>query len=500
LSDSERNRAFWDRESDSYQETHREHIGRPEPRWGLWQLPESELGILGDVAGMDVLELGCGAAQWSILLAAQGARPVGVDNSERQLEHARLALAAAGLEFPLVHAPAESVPLPDASFDVVFADHGANRFADPYEWVPEAARLLRPGALLAFSGSTPLEVMCWNESADRMDAELHRDYFGLHRIEEADGPVQFELPYGEWIRLFRANELDVEDMRGDSSAFGRRVHLPLGRGHRVGAELADGADVDRPQGSMSHVERNRTVWTEFAPEFAEWAPRAWASDDFTWGVWNVSEAELRALPEVAGMDTIELGCGTGYISAWLARRGARPVGVDITPAQLETARRMQSEFGLDFPLLEASAEDVPLPDASFDLAISEYGASIWADPYRWVPEAARLLRPGGRLVFLVNGTVMILCSPDVEAPPGRELLRPYFGLHRFVWDGTGGVEFHLGYGDWIRLLRANGFTVENLIEIQAPAEGEPHRYEGLPDRDWARRWPSEEIWVACKRP
>ena len=75
------------------------------------------------------------------------------------------------------------------------------------------------------------------------------------------------------------------------------------------------------------------------------------------------------------MDTIELGCGTAYISAWLARRGARPVGIDITPAQLETARRMQGEFGLDFPLLEASAEDVPLPDESFDLAISEYGAS-----------------------------------------------------------------------------------------------------------------------------
>jgi SAM-dependent methyltransferase len=94
LSDFEQNRAFWDRHSDDYQETHREHIGRPEPRWGMWQLPESELEILGDVAGKDVLELGCGAAQWSILLAGLGARPVGVDNSERQLEHARDALAA----------------------------------------------------------------------------------------------------------------------------------------------------------------------------------------------------------------------------------------------------------------------------------------------------------------------------------------------------------------------------------------------------------------------
>jgi SAM-dependent methyltransferase len=213
LSDFERNRAWWDRESDSYQETHRAHIGRPDPRWGLWQLPERELGILGDVRNEDVLELGCGAAQWSVLLARLGARPVGVDNSARQLEHARVALDAAGLDFPLVHAPAERVPLPDASFDVVFADHGANRFADPYEWVPEAARLLRPGGLLAFSGSTPFEAMCWNEPADRMEPVLRLDYFGMHRVEEADGPVQFELPYGEWIRLFRANGFEIEGLR-----------------------------------------------------------------------------------------------------------------------------------------------------------------------------------------------------------------------------------------------------------------------------------------------
>jgi SAM-dependent methyltransferase len=213
LSDSERNRAFWDRESDSYQATHRDHIGRPEPRWGLWQLPERELQILGDVDGKDVLELGCGAAQWSLLLAQQGARMVGVDNSERQLKHARAALEEAGLDFPLVHSAAESVPLPDASFDIVFADHGANRFADPYEWVPEVARLLRPGGLLTFSGSTPFEILCWNDAEDKMDTELQRDYFGLHRIEETDGPVQFELPYGDWIRLFRTSGFEIEELR-----------------------------------------------------------------------------------------------------------------------------------------------------------------------------------------------------------------------------------------------------------------------------------------------
>ena len=140
---------------------------------------------------------------------------------------------------------------------------------------------------------------------------------------------------------------------------------------------------------------------------------AWAQADIAWGVWQVPESQVRALPtSVAGLDVVELGCGTAYVSAWLARRGARPVGVDPTPAQLATARRCQQESGLAFPLVEAPAEQVPLPDATFDLAVSEYGASIWADPYRWIPEAARILRPGGCLVFLGNSTLMTLTSPD----------------------------------------------------------------------------------------
>ena len=140
------------------------------------------------------------------------------------------------------------------------------------------------------------------------------------------------------------------------------------------------------------------------------------------------------LGDVDGLDVVELGCGTAYFSAWLARRGARPVGVDITPAQLETARRMQAETGIEFPLVEADAGATGLPDASFDLALSEYGASIWVDPYRWVPEAARLLRPGGRLVFLRNSTLLTLCYPDDEDAPASETLqRPQRGLRRLDW-------------------------------------------------------------------
>ena len=210
-SDALRNRAYWDRTSDEYQERNAAFIGRAEPRWGMWQLPESELRVLGDVAGKDVLELGCGAAQWAILLAQRGARMVGLDNSERQLEHARELMAAAGVDFPLVHSGAEQVPLPDASFDVVFCDHGAMTFADPYLVVPEVARLLRPGGLFAFSHTTPLAVVCWSGETETVEPRLVGDYFGMHRYQEvADGPVEFNLPYGEWIRLFRVNGLRVE--------------------------------------------------------------------------------------------------------------------------------------------------------------------------------------------------------------------------------------------------------------------------------------------------
>lgn len=146
-----------------------------------------------------------------------------------------------------------------------------------------------------------------------------------------------------------------------------------------------------------HVRRNRAHWHEQAARYVEPGERAWAQDEPTWGIWGVPESRLGMLPaELAGLDAIELGCGTGYVSAWLARPGARPVGIDDSERQLATARRLQRQQGLDFPLLHGNAEAVPLPDASFDLAISEHGACLWADPHRWVPEAARLLRPGGR--------------------------------------------------------------------------------------------------------
>lgn len=207
-----RNRTAWDADADDYQARHAAQLDiHGGLAWGVTQIPESELDVLGDVAGRDVLEFGCGAAQWSIALARLGARPVGLDLSERQLEHARRRMAVAGVDFPLIHASAEAVPLPDASFDIVFCDHGAMTFADPYRTVPEASRLLRPGGLFAFNHASAISDLCWPADADAPGERLVIDYFDLHRIE-LDDEVVFQLPYGEWIRLFRANGFSVEDL------------------------------------------------------------------------------------------------------------------------------------------------------------------------------------------------------------------------------------------------------------------------------------------------
>lgn len=210
--DAARNRVAWDAFSDEYQARHAEALDKTGGlAWGSSQVLESAVHVLGDVAGRDILELGCGAAQWSIGLARAGARPIGLDLSTRQLEHARRLMAEAGVDFPLVCASAEAMPLPDRSFDIVFCDHGAMTFADPYLTVPEVSRLLRPGGLFAFSHHSPIETICWPLGAAKVGDRLVLDYFGLHRIDDGED-VFYQLPYGEWIGLFRDNGFVVEDL------------------------------------------------------------------------------------------------------------------------------------------------------------------------------------------------------------------------------------------------------------------------------------------------
>lgn len=209
--DANKNRLSWDMESDDYQARHSVQLQEAGCAWGVWSLPEAEVKALGDIAGKRLLELGCGAAQWSIALAERGANPIGLDNSSRQLGHARRLIVESEVNFPLVQATAEDLPFDDESFDIVMCDHGAMSFADPYLTVPEVARILRPSGLLVFNMSSPLSHICYSEDADRLEKKLQTSYFGMHRFE-SDDSVEFQLPYGKWIRLFRRNGLDVEDL------------------------------------------------------------------------------------------------------------------------------------------------------------------------------------------------------------------------------------------------------------------------------------------------
>ena len=250
-----------------------------------------------------------------------------------------------------------------------------------------------------------------------------------------------------------------------------------------------------------YVSINRAKWTKNNAAYTDaQGERSWAAKEITWGLWRNPESSVSALPDVRGKDVIELGCGTAYISAWIKRLGAqRVVGVDLTPAQLVTANRMSEHYNLPLELIEANAESVPLPDATFDLAVSEYGASIWCDPYKWIPEAARLLRPGGELVFLRNSTLSILCIPDTGKIE-MSLQRPQRGMNRLDWsDPDPEVEFHIGHGDLIQVLVKTGFEIVDLIELYAPADAKEHSYYSYMTPDWATRWPSEEIWRVRKR-
>jgi len=177
--------------------------------WGSFHVPERRLRLLGDVRGKDILELGCGAARWSIALSRAGARVVGLDVSPRRLQQARELVRRAGARVRLVEASAESVPFPARSFDLIFCDIGAMSYADPYRTVPEAARLLRPGGQLTFSTESPIHMVYLSSRNGRFSSRPHRNYFTMHRID-LPTTVEFQLPYGEWVRLFRENGFELE--------------------------------------------------------------------------------------------------------------------------------------------------------------------------------------------------------------------------------------------------------------------------------------------------
>lgn len=246
----------------------------------------------------------------------------------------------------------------------------------------------------------------------------------------------------------------------------------------------------------AELTRNEQIWALVNRAHTDAAAEAqWRADGIRWGLYRIPESQIGALPPLAGADVVELGAGTAFLAAAIARAGASVVAVDLSIEQLRTAARCQASIGPGFPLVQADGGAVPLRDACADLVVSEHGASVWCDPADWLPEAARLLRPGGRLVFLANSVLSTLCVPDDEGPADQRLHRAQKGLYRTEWDG-GGIEFHPSHSVWIALLRRAGFTIEAMHELYAPDDADDPEYYEIADALWGRRWPVEDLWVA----
>ena len=232
-----------------------------------------------------------------------------------------------------------------------------------------------------------------------------------------------------------------------------------------------------------HVAQNREAWDRMAADYVEAvavtgpATRSPGASSTSpnrgsvccrpiWPAWMRSSS-------VAGPGTSRPG--------WPGAGRARSASTTLRRSWRRRGASRRSS-GSTFPLHLGDAEQTPFADESFDFAISEYGAAIWCDPYRWIPEAARILRPGGRLSFLGNSVLLMLATPneDEDAPASEQLERPLFGMHRFAW-ADGSVEFHLPHGEMIRLLRDSGFEVEDLVEVQIPegATTSTHSYAGV---------------------
>ncbi len=238
------------------------------------------------------------------------------------------------------------------------------------------------------------------------------------------------------------------------------------------------------------VALNRRYWEARADEYQADHGAALREAPLAWGTWRVPEAAVGALGDLRRCTVLELGCGGGQWSWALAREGVRVIGLDLSAAQLRHARALAPAV----PFVQASAHAIPLADASVDVVLSDHGATTFVAPEVWLPEVARILRPGGRLAFCITSPWKAVCSDDRWQLTER-LHRPYFGLGALT-DGES-VDWAPPHGEWIRLLRAHGFVVEALHELR-PEPGTTTTYPWYATYDWASRWPAEDLWVAIR--
>ena len=271
-----------------------------------------------------------------------------------------------------------------------------------------------------------------------------------------------------------------------------------GRAAVMSAGTAEARQNARRRGTRGHIAHNRAVWDRSS----DWYDRRYARvlggrHAESWGIFRVPERELRLLGSVRGKQVLEVGCGAARWSMALARRGARATGVDLSFAQLAKARAVLGRSGVRVPIVRGSVERLPFGDSAFDLVFCDWGAMTFSDPQRSVPECARVLRPGGRLVFATASPFRYIALDLRADRQVRRLVRPYFGSYRYTFRPKDAVEFLPPYGVWVDLFRESGLRIDRLLETR-PRSGQRSRYLSAADARWARSWPIEAIWQLTK--
>ena len=249
---------------------------------------------------------------------------------------------------------------------------------------------------------------------------------------------------------------------------------------------------------------NRAKWQVAARSFRSLGEENWQRQAPAWGIWSRSEEGLDLLPEdLQEKLCLDVGCGTGYILKWMADRGATAVGIEPSDNQLVIVVGLSQLHDTKISLIQGFGEQLPFADSTFDFAISEYGAALWADPYQWIPEVARVLKPLSNLVIYTDHMISYMADNGLDEPNGEwteTLQRPYFNAHRMKWnvDGSDGVEFHLAPGEWIALFRKCGLVVDAFMELQAPVNASATF--SWASTEWGRKWPAEQVWKVHKEP
>ncbi|MEV6715642.1 class I SAM-dependent methyltransferase [Lentzea sp. NPDC051208] len=217
---------------------------------------------------------------------------------------------------------------------------------------------------------------------------------------------------------------------------------------------------------------NRIWWDADADDYHETHGEFLGAADFVWCPEGLRESDARFLGEVAGRRILEVGCGSAMCARWLKDNKADVTAFDISAGMLRHARRNNAETGIDVPLVQASADQLPFRDDSFDAACSAFGAVPFVADVREVfSEVARVLRPGAPWVFAVNHPMRWI-FPDDPGPLGLTVTQSYFDRTPYVEVDDEGkatyVEHHRTLGDYVRALTNTGFVLEDLVEPEWP--------------------------------